>query len=176
MFFTRARRVPKQNCFLLAATADLPARSLLCNSVQYNGKFGCWKCSQPGETAPVRKGHTHVFPFQKDPMGPVRTAESVKQNSVQALRNLREKVKNPAVYGVKGPSWISYFPHFDCVHCNRLYAWCIARSSKITFDTMVLSKAQKPRFQYFMQVRQAELLSGKYPPNLGHYKVTKTHH
>ncbi|XP_061183192.1 uncharacterized protein LOC133191454 [Saccostrea echinata] len=103
-------------CFLLAATADLPARSLLCNSVQFNGKFGCWKCTQPGETAPVGKGHTHVFPFQKeDPMGPVRTAESVKQNSIQALRNAREKVKNPAVCGVKGPSWISYFPHFDCV-------------------------------------------------------------
>lgn len=114
--FSPERGEFQSKCFLLAATADLPARSLLCNSVQFNGKFGCWKCTQPGETAPVGKGHTHVFPFQKEnPMGPIRTAESVERNSIQALRNSREKVRNPSVCGVKGPSWISYFPHFDCV-------------------------------------------------------------
>lgn len=60
--------------FLLAGTADLPARSLFCNSVQYNGSFGCWKCLQKGKTAKVRKGHTHVFPFcHDDPKGPPRT-------------------------------------------------------------------------------------------------------
>lgn len=73
----------QSKCYLLAATADLPARSLLCNSVQFNGKFCCWKCTQPGETAPVGKGHTHVFPFPREnPMGPIRTAESVEQNSI----------------------------------------------------------------------------------------------
>lgn len=30
--------------YLLAATADLPARSLLCNAMQYNGAYSCWKC------------------------------------------------------------------------------------------------------------------------------------
>lgn len=27
--------------FPLAGTSDLPARTLICNSVQYNGSFGC---------------------------------------------------------------------------------------------------------------------------------------
>ncbi|KAK3085913.1 hypothetical protein FSP39_010520, partial [Pinctada imbricata] len=103
-------------CYLLAATADLPARSLLCNSVQFNGKFGCWKCTQPGETAAVGKGHAHVFPFQIiDPKGPCRTADSVEKDADKTVKNYREKVRNPIVQGVKGPSWISYFPGFHCV-------------------------------------------------------------
>ena len=36
---------------LLSCSCDLPARCLLCNSMQYNGENGCWKCLQPGETA-----------------------------------------------------------------------------------------------------------------------------
>ncbi|CAC5414618.1 unnamed protein product [Mytilus coruscus] len=56
------------NCkgYLLAGTADLPARCLLCNSIQYNGSYSCWKCLQPGETASVGKGRAHVYPFQMD--------------------------------------------------------------------------------------------------------------
>ncbi|VDI18924.1 Hypothetical predicted protein [Mytilus galloprovincialis] len=64
------------NCkgYLLAGTADLPARCLLCNSIQYNGSYSCWKCLQPGETASVGKGHAHVYPFQMEcPKGPPRT-------------------------------------------------------------------------------------------------------
>lgn len=49
--------------FVLCGTADLPARSLLCNSNQFNGAYSCWKCLQEGKTAKVRKGHTRVFPI-----------------------------------------------------------------------------------------------------------------
>ena len=47
---------------LLSGTADLPARSLLCNHIQYNGGFACWKCEQQGESAAVGRGHTWFFP------------------------------------------------------------------------------------------------------------------
>lgn len=30
----------------IAGTCDLPAKALVLNSVQYNGKFGCNKCEQ----------------------------------------------------------------------------------------------------------------------------------
>lgn len=57
--------------FVMCGTADLPARSLLCNSNQYNGAYSCWKCLQKGGTAKVGKGHSHIFPFMPDsPKGP----------------------------------------------------------------------------------------------------------
>jgi len=34
----------------IAGTCDLPAKALVLNSVQYNGKFECHKCEEPGET------------------------------------------------------------------------------------------------------------------------------
>ena len=35
---------------VIGGTADLPTRSLLCNTTQVNGKYGCSKCLQPGQT------------------------------------------------------------------------------------------------------------------------------
>lgn len=60
---------------LLAGTCDLPAKCLVCNSVQYNGSYGCFKCKQRGQTVKVSaRGHVHAFPFiQPDPYGPKRT-------------------------------------------------------------------------------------------------------
>ena len=100
--------------FLLAATADLPAKALLCNSVQYNGSFGCWHCVQKGETAPRGKGHVHVFPYISDePKGPVRSMKSVLQDAQSVIDC--GKV-NHSINGVKGPSWLSFSPKFEMVN------------------------------------------------------------
>lgn len=57
---------------LLACTCDLPARCLVCNSMQYNGDYGCWKCLQPGKTVKTgQRAHARGFPFnEEDPKGP----------------------------------------------------------------------------------------------------------
>lgn len=100
--------------FLLSATADLPARALLCNCVQYNGSFGCWKCLQKGETAARGRGHTHIFPFQQNnPKGPPRSNENVLLDAQAVIDSARI---NYSVNGVKGPSWLSFCPKFDIVN------------------------------------------------------------
>ncbi len=102
--------------FLLCGTADLPARCLLCNSIQYNGAHGCWKCQQKGQTAKVGKGHAHVFPFQtQDPKGPPRTPQNVISDAKLALQQQQSGKKNAVVNGIKGPSWLMFFPKFDIV-------------------------------------------------------------
>ena len=102
------------HAFLISATADLPARALLCNSVQYNGSFGCWKCLQKGETAARGRGHTHIFPFQRnDPKGPLRKTENVLGNAQSVIDSGRV---NYSVNGIKGPSWLSFCPKFDLVN------------------------------------------------------------
>lgn len=64
---------------ILTCTCDLPAKCLVTNSKQFNGKFGCWYCLQEGETFRTEKGGScHVFPPNvNDLYGPARTRESV---------------------------------------------------------------------------------------------------
>ena len=51
---------------LLVGTCDLPAKCLVCNSVQYNGSYGCFKCKQRGQTAKVSaQGHGMHFLLYK---------------------------------------------------------------------------------------------------------------
>ena len=48
---------------LLCGTCDLPAKCMVLNMTQFNGKYGCPKCKQGGEVVKVGKGHTRVFLF-----------------------------------------------------------------------------------------------------------------
>ena len=43
---------------LLCAVVDLPAKALLMNCNQYNGKFGCAICKAPGEMVNTDIMHT----------------------------------------------------------------------------------------------------------------------
>lgn len=102
------------NCkvVLLSATCDLPAKSMLVNSMQYNGAFGCWKCLQEGKTCKVgEKGHVRVFPY-KDCKGPPRTKENAVRDAMLAASATSRKKH---VRGVKGPCWFSLLKHFDHV-------------------------------------------------------------
>jgi hypothetical protein len=95
---------------LLCGTADLPARSLLCNHIQYNGSHACWKCEQEGKTEAVGKGHARIFPFEKDnPKGPIRTPANVISNARDAVDT------NSVIKGIKGPSWLQFFPGFHII-------------------------------------------------------------
>lgn len=53
--FAGAKEPFNAKVFTIAGTCDLPAKALVLNSVQFNGRFGCLKCTQPGQT--VRSGH-----------------------------------------------------------------------------------------------------------------------
>ncbi|KAK7880001.1 hypothetical protein WMY93_033332 [Mugilogobius chulae] len=95
----------------IAGTCDLPAKALVLNSVQYNGKFGCRKCEQPGETVKTgERGHVHAFPYQHgDPKGPLRTNEKF------ALDMKNANDTKTTVKGVKGPCWLSKLKSYDLI-------------------------------------------------------------
>ena len=127
------RGVFQCRAFLLAGTADLPARSLLCNSVQYNGAFGCWKCTQEGKSAHIGRGYCHVFPFIHDnPNGPKRQSEDVIKDAKEIVALKKQGKKQLSVNGVKGPSWLLLFPNF-----------CIIRGIAIDYMHGVLLGVQK---------------------------------
>ncbi|KAL7404230.1 hypothetical protein ABVT39_011719 [Epinephelus coioides] len=93
----------------IAGTCNLPAKALVLNSVQYNGKFGCHKCEQPGETVKTgERGHVHAFPYQhRDPKGPLRTNEKF------ALDMKIANETKTTVKGVKGPCWLSKLKSYN---------------------------------------------------------------
>jgi len=108
------------HAILLASTCDLPEKCLVCNSVQYNGFYGCSKCKQPGQTVKTgKKGrHTHAFAFDfANPKGPKRTKKETLEESRQAASQRKP------VNGIKGPSWFSGLKHhniIDGMHCLLL--------------------------------------------------------
>ena len=139
--------------YLLAATADLPARSLLCNSIQYNGAFGCWKCLQSGQTASVGRGHTRVFPFiANSPKGPVRTPEKVHSDAMQAVGQ-----RSP-VNGVKGPSWLMCFPKFDIIQGIAIdYMHCLLLGVQKLLIKLWFSKDMSgKKFSHYQSVAEVD--------------------
>ena len=96
---------------LLAGTCNLPAKCLVCNAVQYNGSYGCFKCKQKGENVKVSaRGHVHAFPFiQEDPYGPKRTHLGTLQDADRALKT------GGLADGIKGPSWFAGLSSYDII-------------------------------------------------------------
>ncbi len=97
--------------FLLYGTADLPAKAITMNMVQYNGLYSCSNCLQPGESYKIGdRGHCHIFPFSKENAeGPSREANSIVDKAIQATAD-----KKP-VQGIKGPSFLMGLRSYDYV-------------------------------------------------------------
>ncbi len=97
--------------FLLAGTADLPAKCAVLNFRQYNGFYGCDKCLQPGSTLSLGpRSHTYIYPFVSgNPSGPLRshqlTIDDVKHFVTSG--NTRN--------GVLGPSWLGTLKYYDII-------------------------------------------------------------
>lgn len=101
---------------VLAWTCDLPARCLVCNSMQFNGEYGCWKCLQQGKTAKAAGGHVQGFPYQEnDPKGPLQNKEDTIRHAAGVTKKQMAGEKCSNVMGVKGPSWLSFLKHYDVV-------------------------------------------------------------
>ena len=91
---------------LLAGSCDLPARCLVCNGIQFNGEYRCWKCLQQGKTEKiVTKGHTKISLFISDnPKGPLQNKDTVK-HAHEALTKLSSGHKRQCIVkGIKGHS------------------------------------------------------------------------
>ena len=96
---------------LLMGTCDMPAKAAVCNCVQFNGFYGCFRCKQPGRSFKSAKGGTiHTFPFNREnPKGPIRTHAGNQSDAFEA-QNLGKSVD-----GIKGPSWFSLLKGHDII-------------------------------------------------------------
>lgn len=83
--------------------------------MQFNGKYGCWFCLQPGETYTTNKGE-HVQCLSLSRKGPRRTVESVEQDVNEVVKNIQEDRKNYVVRGVKGSFWFMFLQRFNIIY------------------------------------------------------------
>lgn len=60
--------------------SDAPARVIIQNFVQYNGKYGCAFCLYEGEQVQKGKGFARVYPVPKTDIE-VRTLENALEHS-----------------------------------------------------------------------------------------------
>ena len=68
---------------LLAVCADLPARAMVANMKQFNGKFGCHVCLDEGQSRPNLPMHRY-YPFDENSVP--RTHASILEHAQTAAR------------------------------------------------------------------------------------------
>jgi hypothetical protein len=94
----------RRKVYALVCSSDAPARAILRNCKQFNGKCGCDWCEHEGVTvAPTR-----YYPERGDQCP--RTSQG------QAEYGAKAELLQEAVKGVKGISVIDILPTFDTVH------------------------------------------------------------
>lgn len=71
----------KVKAHLMAASLDLPARALVSNMKQFNGKQACCICLDEGETSPGNTLH-RFYPLKEDSIK--RTKDSFKQDAIES--------------------------------------------------------------------------------------------
>nr|XP_015918637.1 uncharacterized protein LOC107448063 [Parasteatoda tepidariorum] len=93
----------------ILCTADAPARAMLQNFNQYNGKFSCGFCENEGERIERGRGHSRVYKVS-NPLPAKRTFGTSVEYAEIAV-NMDKPVK-----GVKGSSLLmKLYPYFDMV-------------------------------------------------------------
>lgn len=96
--------------FVTSGVFDKPARAAILNTIQFNGKYGCIKCYQPGESIKSKKNGTiRIYPYQNYQYDkPLRTHSKY-------LNDLKKAVDSKTIFrGIKGPSPLNllsfYYP------------------------------------------------------------------
>lgn len=110
---------------LLSSTADAPARCLMMDFVQFNGKYGCPCCLSFAISA---TGNSHIYPYKSESNDKLRTKEETKATAHRVeTEYLSGRRRDPVPeMGVKGISFLMSFPKFDLIkgtdymHCVLL--------------------------------------------------------
>lgn len=117
---------------LLSSTADAPARCLMMDFVQFNGKYGCPCCLSPGETFAISAiGNSHIYPYKSESNeghDKLRIKEETKATAHRVeTEYLSGRRRDPVPeMGVKGISFLMSFPKFDLIKGTGIdYMHCV---------------------------------------------------
>lgn len=90
----------------ILALVDSVERCALQNIHQFNGRYGCSLCLNPGEHVPLGNGYTRVY----------RGGEGIKRTKSQHRRDaIKAETEDTVVNGVKGVSLPMLLPVFNII-------------------------------------------------------------
>ena len=150
---------------LLCGTCDLPAKACVCNTVQFNVSFGCFKCVQPCCTMNVvqKGGRVHAFPFNQENL------KGLRRTHAEFLADAKAAIsEGKAVRGVKGPCWFAGLQYYDIVKGTAVdYMHCVLEGVTKSLLNMWFSPSLKTEpFNVADKVKEVdEKLSKIKPPN-----------
>ena len=101
---------------------ELLTKAMVYNMHQYNGKYGCSHCLQPGEQMQTgQRGSVHIYPYDhSNPNGPIHTGVETDEHSCKAVAT------GDPEFGVKGPSWLSVAPEYNVIEGDTVdYMHCV---------------------------------------------------
>jgi hypothetical protein len=120
---------------------DAPARAMVQDMKQFNGRYGCGFCLHMGEIEPKGKGFTRVYPHSTE-YPQLRTHDQTTHQASAAIQS------DTDVNGVKGPSQLLLLPNFDiikhfvpeymhsvCLGVTKQFVsiWCDSKNSALPF-------------------------------------------
>ena len=104
---------------LLSGVFDAPAKCGVQNFTQYSGFYGCPYCLEKGETCWIsERGHKIIYPFNLDSdtgHSTERTHNQTLEFGKAAQTETAKSGKPFSYFGVKGLTWIMYFPRFNVI-------------------------------------------------------------
>ncbi|XP_035682344.1 uncharacterized protein LOC118419835 [Branchiostoma floridae] len=159
---------------LLLACADLPAKAKLVNMKQYNGKFGCNECEDPGKT--IGRNHLHrIWPYTESMR--LRSHESIKANVVATQYS-----DGLPVMGIIGASVFLRYPGLDMSKSFPVdYMHAVLSGLEPTLANRWFSSEYSSEPYYignFISHLNKQILAVKVPDSVSHRprRITERHH
>ena len=110
------------NVKLIGSIQDSPALAKVCNSTQFNGRFGCIHCMSPGTQ--LQQPKKRIYEYSKTIE--IRTNADYK---VQVATSLSTASSNS---GIKGPCWIAkYISIPEDIILDYMHLTCIGTLQKL---------------------------------------------
>ncbi len=163
---------------LLSCTCDLPARCMVSNGSQFNGKHSCWYCHDEGSSFRTPAGgNCHIFPFTKEDQRPEKRSCNSHSDDVQAVVcKLQSGQTNPVVRGIKGPCWFMFLKHFDIINGFCIdYMHCICAGIVKGLLGRWFSKEHKGEdYSAYGSLQEADRLLQQIKPNLSVSRVPRS--
>ncbi|UJR38879.1 hypothetical protein I4U23_031547 [Adineta vaga] len=127
--------------YLLGVVADKPTQSMIQNTIDSVGFYGCTNCHIVGESVPAGKGFIRCFPPNLTNLLEPRSNTSYDQNKKQrAGRNSLTSVHTDGAKGYVGPCLLRRLRFFDMGHSfltdslHNLYAGLFLKLLKIWLE------------------------------------------
>ena len=152
---------------VLGVVCDAPARCMVQNFVQFNGKYGCSSCLSAGENLLLERGQVHIYPYDLDNQN---TGHADLRSHIETEKSAKKaEITQSIVNGVKGYTPLYELPLFDMIRQVTVdYMHCVllgVMKKMINLWTNATFKKESWYIGQYIKLINSRILRIK-PPNI----------